>query len=90
MEGSHGLGVFVRRGIPVLMVRAILDPFDMDLIDPTPLLNDSGAPRLVPLMAHLAVHPNHLGSFYDLMRRAKACGRALDQFTERYLELYSG
>lgn len=87
MEGFPVLREAHLRRVPGLMVRAVLDPVEMSFPDASHLLRDSGEPRALALLAHLAAHPTHIFVFYELMKRVQACRRALLRFLKSYLIL---
>ena len=85
MEGFPLLEESTRRGIPGLMVRAVLDPVDEDLSHWTQLFADSKESHWTGWMVHLAAHPTQLASFMRLFKRALTCRRILRRFLETYL-----
>jgi adenosylhomocysteine nucleosidase len=87
MEGFYVLRAAHRRGIPGLIVRAILDREEDELPDLTHLASEAGEPRKATVLAHLAAHPEHAAFFYELGKKANLCRRALHGFMKKYLSL---
>jgi adenosylhomocysteine nucleosidase len=85
MEGFHLLSLSSRLGVPGLVVRAILDTVEDDFPDVAHLISSSGEPRMAASVAHLALHPTHAFRIPGLLRRAKACRRAMSRFLRAYL-----
>jgi adenosylhomocysteine nucleosidase len=85
MEGFPLLRLAYERGVPGLMVRAVLDGSDDDLPDSTNWLSASGRVRVPALLAYLATHPTYFAPAVRLYDRAKNCQRSLHRFTEAYL-----
>ncbi len=85
MEGFPLLRLAHERGVPGLMVRAVLDGSDDDLPDSTGWLSASGRICVPALLAYLAVRPTAIISLVKLYGRAKNCVSSLDRFTEAYL-----
>ena len=89
MEGFPLLHLAREKGVPGLMVRAVLDESDDELPDSAAWLSASGQIRVPALLAYLAVRPTVVFSALKLYGRAKNCLRSLDRFTETYFRCAS-
>lgn len=88
MEGYPILAESRRRGIPSLMVRAVLDRVEEDLPEVIHLLTDCGRIRAARWLRHVVTRPSRLMFFYEMAKRAKACRAALNRFVEHYFATY--
>jgi adenosylhomocysteine nucleosidase len=89
MEGFPLLRMARQRGVPGLMVRAVLDESNDELPEPTTWLSATGRFRARALFAYLVVRPRAVISLVKLIGRASHSRRCLNHFTEAYLRCAS-
>ncbi len=90
MESAAAARACREQGVPLTIVRAVLDPMDVELPDLEDILDRSGAPMAGALMGHLVKHPRDILKLPRIQYLASQARAAIAAAIDAWIDLEGG